>query len=86
MRLVYRKTIGGTERLIQGTTPTGDQGAFVKAAVGVGNAFWAWNAIPAGKVIMADFTDAPICTNDTVENNALIEGIAVEPLDVLTYQ
>lgn len=86
MRVVFEKTINGVTQIIHATTPaTGDQGLYVRALVGAGNPFWAWNSVPLGKIIACDFSEAPICSSDTAVNNALIAGITVMPLDVLTY-
>lgn len=91
MRVVCFKTVmvGGvlTEVLANITTPsTGNQGAYVATLVGAGNPFWAWPSIPSGRVIGADFTDAPIASLDPSENLLLIAGVTANPVDVLTYQ
>lgn len=87
MKVVCEKTINGVTGVYAITTPTyGDQGYFLKSVVGAGNPFWAWPSIPSGHVIGADFTGAPICTDDSVTNNALIAGITVAPEDVLVYE
>lgn len=86
MKVVYERLLGGQMRLVTATTPAGDQGAYVKSLVGVGNPFWAWPSIPAGRVIGADFNDAPICTDNAADNNVLIDSITVDPSTVLTYQ
>lgn len=85
MKVVYEKVIGGVMRVMNVTTAAGDQGAHVLSLVGVGNPFWAWPSIPPGRVIAADFTDAPICAATAAENNVLIGSITVDPTDVLTY-
>ena len=91
VRVVCMKTVmvGGvpTEVLANVSTPsTGNQGAYVASIVGAGNPFWAWPSIPSGRVIAADFTEAPIASADASENLLLIAGITANPVDVLTYQ
>lgn len=91
VRVVCMKTVmvGGvpTEVLANVTTPpTGNQGAYVASIVGAGNPFWAWASIPSGRVIAADFTDAPIASADPSENLLAISAITTNPEDVLTYQ
>lgn len=91
VRVICMKTVmvGGvlTEVLANVTTPsTGNQGAYVASIVGAGNPFWAWPTIPSGRVIAADFTDAPIASADPAENLLLIAAITANPDDVLTYQ
>ena len=86
MKVVCNKTINGVERLIVVTTATGDQGLYVINIVGVGKPFWIWPSLPypAATIIGCDFTDAPICTSNSVTNNALIAAITATPEDVLT--
>lgn len=91
MRVVCMKSVmvGGvlTEVLASITTPsTGNQGAYVASLVLAGNPFWAWPSIPSGRVIGADFTEAPLASSDASENLLLIAGITANPADVLTYQ
>lgn len=87
MKLICNYTVAGQTAVRNITTPSnGDQGAYVKTIVGVGNPFWMWSAIPAGKIIGADFTDAPLATADAATNNALITAITAKPEDVLIYQ
>jgi len=86
MKVVYEKVLAGQLRLVTATTPAGDQGAYVKALVGVGNPFWAWSTIPPGRVIGCDFNDAPICAETAAEINVQIDSITMNPADVLTYQ
>lgn len=86
MKVVYEKVLAGQLRLVTATTPTGDQGVYIKSLVGAGNRFWAWPQIPPGRVIDCDFNDAPICSDDPAENNVLIDSITMNPADVLTYQ
>jgi hypothetical protein len=68
------------------TTFSADIPAAVKQIVGVGNPYWAWASIPAGKVIGADFTNAPICSSDLTQIASDIAAITALPNDVLTYQ
>lgn len=75
-----------TETLLNVTTAAGNQGAIVKQIVPAGNPFWWFASIPAGKVIAADFTDAPIRSDNVDTNNASIAAITVTPEEVLTYE
>lgn len=85
-KLICEKTVNGVTAVRNITTPaTGNQGAYVKTIVGVGNPFWFWPSIPAGVVVGADFTNAPICSDDVAANNAAIANITAEPADVLIY-
>lgn len=88
-KVLYEKNIivdGQPEtRLFNVTTPAGNQGAYVKALVPVGQKFWWFASIPSGQVVACDFTDAPAATADASANNALIAAITALPADVLTY-
>jgi hypothetical protein len=53
---------------------------------GPGRAFWAFSAVPDGKIIGADFTNAPLATSNATQNLALINAITAKPEDVLIYQ
>ncbi|MCQ1850373.1 hypothetical protein [Neorhizobium galegae] len=85
MKLVCNITYGGVTSLRVVTTANGNQGLYVKAIAGVGNPFWIWPTVPAGKVIAADFTNAPIVDADPIVNNQRIAAITATPEDVLTY-
>lgn len=90
-RLVCEKTIGGVTAVRVFTTINGPQGSVIKTIVGVGNPYWIWNSIPSGKVIGADFTNAPIASSDIAVNNAnaaplLADPPSVDPVDVLIYE
>lgn len=85
-KLICEKVINGETTLLNVTTAAGVVGALVKTTPGVGKPFWYWASIPTGKVIAADFTNAPIATNDTATNNALAAAITALPEDVLTYE
>jgi hypothetical protein len=52
---------------------------------GPGRPFWAFNSVPPGKIIGADFTNAPLATASPDENLALINGITTNPADVIVY-
>lgn len=86
MKLVCNKTLNGVTFLAVVTTANGNQGLFVKAIAGVGNPFWIWPSVPAGKVIAADFTNAPIVNTDPAINNTAIAAITATPEEVLTYE
>lgn len=85
-KLICSKTINGVTAVRNITTASGNQGLYVKTIVGVGNPFWWFPSIPPGVVIGADFTNAPICTDDPAVNNQLIASISVQPEDVIVYQ
>lgn len=85
MKLVCNKTLNGVTFLAVVTTANGNQGLYVKAIAGVGNPYWIWPSIPAGTVIAADFTNAPIVDADPAVNNTNIAAITATPADVLTY-
>jgi hypothetical protein len=85
MKLVCNKTLNGVTFLAVVTTANGNQGLYVKAIAGVGNPYWIWPSIPAGTVIAADFTNAPIVDTDPAVNNVNIAAITALPADVLTY-
>lgn len=89
-KLVCEKTIAGVTAVRVFTTVAGPQGAIIKQIAGVGNPFWIWGAIPAGTVIGADFTNAPVASADIATNNALAAPLladppSVNPADVLVY-
>lgn len=84
-KIICEKTINGVTAVRNITTPTGNQGSYVKTIVGVGNPFWWFSTIPSGTLIGADFTNAPICTADATQNNTLISQISVQPEDVLIF-
>lgn len=86
-KLICEKTVNGVTAVRNITTPAvGNQGSYVRTIVGVGNPFWFFPSIPAGILVGADFTGAPICSDDPAENNILIANITAAPEDVLIYQ
>jgi hypothetical protein len=85
-KIICEKTVTGVTAVRNITTPTANQRAFVASIVGAGNAYWWFNAIPAGKVFGCDFTNAPIASVDAAENNAAIASISMQPGDVLIYE
>ena len=84
-KLVCEQNVGGEDILRNVTTAAGAAPALVKTLPGVGKPFWYWPTIPAGTVVACDFTEAPIATNDTAQNAALIAAITKTPQEVLTY-
>lgn len=89
-KLICMKVINGVDAFRVFTTVSGPQGGIIKTIVGVGNPYWIWSSIPAGQVIAADFTDAPIASADVSVNNAnaaplLASPPSVDPASVLTY-
>ena len=85
LKLICERPINGVDTLVVVTTAPGDQGLWVKVIVPAGKPYWIWDSIPAGTVIAADFTDAPIVSSDVATNNANIAAITADPADVLTY-
>lgn len=84
-KVICEETINGETVIRSYTTSPGAAAAFVKIKPGAGNPFWCWPSVPAGTIIGCDFTNAPIATSDTAQNQALIDGITVQPADVLVY-
>jgi hypothetical protein len=84
-KLICEKVINGETTLLNATTAAGVVATLVKTTPGVGNPFWYWPSIPAGKVVACDFTDAPIATGDTATNTSLIAAITKTPQEVLIY-
>jgi hypothetical protein len=85
-KLICEELYNGEIVLRSYTTTLGMAAVFMKSHPGVGKPFWCWDTIPAGKVIGADFANAPLVTNDTQQNIALIDAITAQPQDVLIYQ
>ena len=86
MKVICEKTVAGVTAVRNITTPAiGNQGAFVRSVVGVGNPYWAWPATPPGTLIGADFSGAPICSADINQNLADIAAITAAPEDVLFF-
>ncbi|PZA12476.1 hypothetical protein DNX69_10910 [Rhodopseudomonas palustris] len=77
--------INGEESLRVLTTAEGVVPRLVKKTPGVGKPYWYWPSIPAGQVIAADFTDAPVATSDEAQNAADIAAITATPQEKLTY-
>lgn len=86
MKLIYERFIAGSMRLMVVTTAPGDQGLRVKQLVPEGTPYWGWPTTPPGRIIAADFTDAPLCSSDVAVNNANLGSITVDPASVLTYE
>lgn len=84
-KLICEKTIGGEVTLLSITTAAGVAGTLVKTTPGVGKPYWYWPSIPAGTILAADFTDAPIATADKATNDANMLAITKTPADVLTF-
>ena len=86
-KLVCEVNYGGEDTIrVLTTAAAANIGQFVKVVPGIGKPFWYWDSIPAGTVIAADFTNAPVVTSSTTTNNDNIEAITAEPSEVLTYQ
>jgi hypothetical protein len=84
-KLICEKEINGETVLLNLTTAAGVAAALVKSTPGVGKSYWYWPSMPAGQVIAADFTGAPVATADTATNSAAIAAITATPEEVLTY-
>ena len=84
-KLICEKVINGETVLLNLTTAAGVAAALVKTTPGVGQPYWYWPSVPAGQVIAADFTNAPVATADTATNNAAISAITATPEQMLTY-
>lgn len=84
-KLVCEQTINGEDVLRSITTAAGVAATLVKTVPGLGKPFWYWPSIPAGTVIGCDFTNAPIVSAVTAENQAAIDAITVQPTAVLVY-
>jgi hypothetical protein len=85
-KLICSMMVNGADTLVSLTTATGVEAYMVKNTPGVGKPYWYWPTIPPGKVIAADFTNAPIATADVAANKAAIAAITAQPSDVLTYE
>lgn len=85
-KLICEQTVNGEDILRSITTASGVAPALVKTVPGVGKPFWYWASIPAGTVIGADFTNAPVASSDTATNAASIAAITAQPADVLIYE
>lgn len=84
-KLVGETTVNGEDVVKVATTLQGSAPYTVRTFPGVGKPFWYWNTIPAGKVVGADFTNAPVANSDVNVNAANISAITVKPEDVLIY-
>lgn len=87
MKIVCEVRINGVDQVkVVTTANNANHGLLVKTLPGVGKPFWLWPSVPSGKIIAADFTDAPIVSSDIQENLAAIEAITSAPEDVLTFE
>ncbi len=89
MQIICYKQIQGQTVLAKITTVVADPGYLIRQLVGVGKPYWAWPSVPVGKVIGADFTNAPIASANIAENNAAYQNIinnGPTPEDVLVYE
>lgn len=84
VKLVCEIVVNGEARVSVLTTANNiDLGAFVKnIRPGVGKPFFVFNSIPAGTVVAADFTTAPIVSTDVAANNAAIADMLANPPNV----
>lgn len=89
MKLVCEIQINGEDQLKTLTTVSGltQNATFVKTKPGVGKPFLMFNTLP-GTVIAADFSSAPIVSNDVSVNEASITAMLGDPatyLAMLTF-
>ena len=84
-KLICGVVVNGVETLRSLTTIEGAVPTLVKTTPGIGKPFWYWASIPAGKVVAADMTNAPIASGDTAANVASMAAITALPQDVLVY-
>jgi hypothetical protein len=84
-RVFETEMVNGQETLRNWIT-TDQMAPFLVARYpGPGKPFWCWPSIPPGKVIGADFTNAPLATASPDQNLLLIQSITTKPEDVLRY-
>jgi hypothetical protein len=84
-KLICEKMVNGVMTLLNITTAAGVAGSLVKTTPGVGKPYWYWPSIPAGTILTANFTNAPIATADKATNDANMLAITQTSQDVLTY-
>lgn len=84
-KVICEEEVNGETVIRSYTTSAGTAAAFVKVRPGPGKPFWCWASVPTGQIIGCDFTNAPIATNSTTDNQALIDAITAAPQDVLVY-
>jgi hypothetical protein len=85
MKVICQETVGGELVMRSYTTTTGGAAVLVKTHPGPGNPYWAWPTVPSGTIVGADFTDAPIATTVTADNQAAINAITATPEEKLVY-
>jgi len=85
MKVIDEELVNGQTVLRSWTTTDQCAPLLVITHPGVGKPFWAWPTVPPGKIIGADFTNAPIATASLDTNDALIKAITTKPEDVLIY-
>lgn len=85
-KVICEEVVGGEAVIRSYTTTAGTAAAFVKVRPGPGKPFWCWPSVPAGTIIGADFTGAPVATNNTATNQGLIDAITATPEEVLVYE
>jgi hypothetical protein len=84
-KLICGVVLNGEETLRSITTVAGAVPTLVKTTPGIGKPFWYFASIPAGKVVGADMTNAPIADGDTAVNLASMNAITALPQEVLIY-
>jgi len=84
-KLICRVMYNGEEVLRSLTTIRAAVPILIKTTPGIGKPYWYWDSIPVGKIVAADFTDAPIANGDTAVNVAAMAAITATPQEVLIY-
>ena len=84
-KVVCEITYNGEQVVKSVTTFPGTAPYCVRTTPGPGKPYWYWESIPAGKIIGADFTGAPLATSDVKQNAEAMAAITAKPEDVLIY-
>lgn len=75
---------GDAELPVMATVPnTTDMAEAVKTTAGVGNPYWAFESLPSAILLAdtlgADFSGAPLCSDDTQTNRNNLAGLYASP-------
>ena len=84
-KIVCEIEINGEQVVKAVTTTPGTAKFMLRTVPGPGKPFWCWNSIPAGQLIGADFTGAPLASADAEVNQTAIDAITATPQDTLIY-
>jgi hypothetical protein len=85
-KVICEEIVEGETVLRSWTTTQGGAAVLVKTKPGLNKPYWCWPSVPAGTIIAADFTGAPLATSNTAENAAAIAAITATPEEKLTYE